>query len=285
MVSLKKNPNPSKKWGTTFNKLLSNSRQVTRILKKFGVPIYFRVQRGDNLWDLSRKHKTSISRLTRWNKLNSKSLLRVNKRLKTYVPTWRVFKEIARNSSFSNSRLIAQRIRVPKGGALSKIARRYRTSVRKLMQWNNLSRPNNLRAGQKLIVGYRKIQNKKLPNSANVIKVPRNVTISHLAFRYKTTVKKLMNWNGITDPKKLREGMRFYVKKPPKKLTDSKNLSSTNSNITQARHRVIRVKSGDTLWGIARLYRTTVKVLLVLNELKSSKYLRPNQKLIVPISS
>jgi LysM repeat protein len=51
------------------------------------------------------------------------------------------------------------------------------------------------------------------------------------------------------------------------------------------RHKIIRVRNGDTLWGIARIYRTTVKVLVALNELKSKKHLRLNQKLIVPYSS
>ena len=106
MVSLKNNSKPSKKWSIYYNRLISNSSFATRILEKYGVPIYFKVQKGDNLWDLSRKHKTSISRLSKWNKLNSKSILRVNERLKTYVPTWRVFKEIGRKSSFSNSKLI-----------------------------------------------------------------------------------------------------------------------------------------------------------------------------------
>ena len=164
------------------------------MLEKFGAPIYFRIQNGDNLWDLARKHKTSIRRLARWNNLNSKSVLRVNRRLKTYVPTWRVFKEVAGTFSNAGPRLIAQRIRVPKGGSLSVIAQRYRTTVKKLIRWNKLSSPNAIRAGQRLVIGYRKISNGNLPSAANVIRVPRNTTLSHLALRYKTTVKKLMSW-------------------------------------------------------------------------------------------
>ena len=289
MFSLSKNPIPSKKWGLSYNALLSNSKHVTRVLQKFGAPIYFKVQKGDNLWDLSRKHKTSISRLSKWNKLNSRSILRVNKRMKTYVPTWRVFKEIAKNNLFSRPKLIAQRIRVPKGGVLSKIAKRYRTSVKKLMYWNKIPKPNKLREGQNLIVGYRKITNTVLSKSVNVIRVPKNVTLSHLALKYKTTVKKLMSWNGLSNTKHLRAGMKFYVKQPPRGLIKSKKIYLANANLKKnnsgIRHRIIRVRSGDTLWGIAKLYRTTVKTLLTLNELKSSKNLRTNQKLIVPFRS
>jgi len=288
MSSLEKNPLPSEKWSISYNKLLSNSSKVTNILERFGAPIYFKVQKGDNLWDLSKKHKTSIKRLARWNKLNSKSVLRVNRKMKTFVPTWRVFKEISRNPGSFSTRLIAQRIRVPKGGALSKIAERYRTTIRKLMRWNKLKSPDSIREGQKLIVGYRKISNTKLLAAANVIRIPRNMTLSHLALRYKTSVKKLMNWNGLTNPKQLRVGMRFYVKEPPKKVIKLRNnlLARTgDSKKTKVKHKTILVRNGDTLWGIARFYGTTVKVLRTLNELDSSGYLIPNQKLIVPFRS
>jgi membrane-bound lytic murein transglycosylase D len=288
MSSLEQNPEPSKKWGLSYNALLGDSSRVTRLLENFGVPIYFRVRNGDNLWDLARKHKTSIRRLARWNKLNSKSVLRVNRRLKTFVPTWRVFKEVARTFSPSSPRLIAQRIRVPKGGSLSLIAKRYRTSVRKLIRWNKLSSPNSIRAGQRLVVGYRKVSNGKLPSAANVIRVPRNTTLSHLALRYKTSVKKLMSWNGLTNSKQLRTGMRFYVKRPAKgriKPKQSVVVKTSSINAPKVRHRIIRVRNGDTLWRIARFYRTTVKELVVLNELKSASHLRLNQKLIVPFRS
>jgi membrane-bound lytic murein transglycosylase D len=288
MSSLEQNPAPSKKWGLSYNALLGNSAYVTGVLEKFGAPIYFKVRNGDNLWDLAKKHKTSIRRLARWNKLNSKSILRVNRRMKTYVPTWRVFKEVAGTSAPSSPRLIAQRIRVPKGGSLSVIAKRYRTSVKKLIKWNKLSSPNALRAGQRLVIGYRKVSNSKLPSAANIIRVPRNTTLSHLALRYKTTVKKLMSWNGLTNSKQLRAGMRFYVKAPAKGRKKSQKIivAKTSSNkAPKVRHRIIRVRNGDTLWRIARFYQTTVKELVVLNELKSASRLRLNQKLIVPFRS
>ena len=288
MASMEQNPEPSKKWRISYNALLGNSAHVTGVLEKFGAPIYFKVRNGDNLWDLAKKHKTSIRRLARWNKLTSKSVLRVNRRMKTYVPTWRVFKEVAGTSPPSSPRLIAQRIRVPKGGSLSVIAKRHRTSVQKLIKWNKLSNPNSLKAGQRLVIGYRKVSNAKLPSAANIIRVPRNTTLSHLAVRYKTTVKKLMNWNGLTNSKQLRTGMRFYVKAPAKGRKKPQEIivaKTSSNNAPKVRHRIIRIRNGDTLWRIARFYQTTVKELVVLNELKSASRLRLNQKLIVPFRS
>ena len=204
------------------------------------------------------------------------------------MPTWRVFQEVPSNYKYSKPKLIAQRIRVPKGGTLSVIARKYRTNVRKLMRWNNLKSPNSVRAGQNLIVGYRNASNAKTSSNTNVIRVPRNTTLSHLALRYKTSVKKLMQWNGLTNSKQLRAGMRFYIKPPSKEVKNSgktvlaKNISR---KVKKVKHKVIRVRNGDTLWGIAKMYHTTVKKLVALNELKSDSNLRPNQKLIVPYRS
>ena len=288
LASMEQNPEPSKKWSLSYNALLGNSAHVTGVLEKYGAPIYFKIHNGDNLWDLAKKHKTSIRRLARWNKLNSKSVLRVNRRMKTYVPTWRVFKEVIGASAPSSPRMIAQRIRVPKGGSLSVIAKRYRTSVHKLIEWNKLSNPNSLRAGQRLVIGYRKVSNPKLSSAANIIRVPRNMTLSHLAIRYKTTVKKLMNWNGLTNSKQLRTGMRFYVKAPAKGRKKPQKIivaKTSSNNAPKVRHRIIRIRNGDTLWRIARFYQTTVKELVVLNELKSASRLRLNQKLIVPFRS
>ena len=92
-----------------------------------------------------------------------------------------------------------------------------------------------------------------------------------------------MQWNGLTSSRQLRAGMRFYIKPPSKAVKNSgktvlaKNISR---KVIKGKHRVIRVRNGDTLWGIAKMYRTTVKKLVVLNELKSGSHLRPTKNLL-----
>ena len=54
----------------------------------------------------------------------------------------------------------------------------------------------------------------KLPKDVNFIRVKKNVTLSHLAIKYKTTVKKLMRWNRLSNSKQLLAGIKFYVKEP-----------------------------------------------------------------------
>ena len=77
-----------------------------------------------------------------------------------------------------------------------------------------------------------------------------------------------MRWNGLKKATDLRAGMKLIVSKP--------------SNLRDSDHKVIRVRSGDTLSKITIRYRTAVKTLVALNDLKSKNLLRLNQRLLVP---
>ena len=326
--SLKRNPQPERTWDQNYNQLVQDSPHMMRLLEQFGAPVYFRVKRGDNLWDLAKKHRTSVARLKRWNNLKQNPVLRVNQRLKLYVPTWQVFREIAKLPEMkSSSKLLAKKIRVRRGATLSLLAKRHKTSVNKLMRWNRLKSAKSLRAGQSLIVGYRRVPaDSTVQRNYHWIKVPRHATLSHLAMRYKTSVRQLMRWNGLRSAKSLKAGQNLIVGfsdkvfKPVssirkirvpnnttlshlalryktsisqlmrwnglKKATDlragMKLIVSKPSNLRDSDHKVIRVRSGDTLSKIAMRYRTSVKTLVALNDLKSKNLLRLNQRLLVP---
>lgn len=45
------------------------------------LPVYARIKRGDSLWKLARRHRTSIKKLTRWNRMSRKKILRPGKKL------------------------------------------------------------------------------------------------------------------------------------------------------------------------------------------------------------
>ncbi|MGC6417899.1 MAG: penicillin-insensitive murein endopeptidase [Bradymonadia bacterium] len=45
------------------------------------VPVYRRIRRGDTLWRLAKRHKTSVKKLRRWNRLRKSTRLRVGKKL------------------------------------------------------------------------------------------------------------------------------------------------------------------------------------------------------------
>lgn len=148
-LSLKKNPTPQIEWKSKAI-VKDNSKRMTKLLSQYGSPVYFRVKKGDNLWKLAKKHSTTISRLRAWNNLKKNSVLRINQRLKVYIPTWKVFAQLSQPVKKK-----PHRITVRPGDTLSQIARKYRVSIKTLMRWNKLPHANSLRAYQKLVVAYR----------------------------------------------------------------------------------------------------------------------------------
>ncbi len=153
LVSLAKNPNPYIQWKERVV-LADKSPYITRLLKKHGAPVYFRVRKGDNLWKLAKRYNTTVTRLRWWNKIGSNNLIRINQRLKFYLPTGKVYSMLASDRALvaSNTRNSKRTITVRPGDTLSLLARKYRVSVKQLQTWNKLAAPEALKAYQKLIV-------------------------------------------------------------------------------------------------------------------------------------
>lgn len=150
-ASLAKSSKPQIPWKNKMV-LRDRSTKMTRLLTSHGSPVYFRVRSGDNLWNLAKKHNTTVARLQKWNNLKKNSVLRIKQKLKVYVPNWKVFDQLIDQPIQLANKGKLQKITVRPGDTLSKISKKYRVSVRKLMRWNKLSRATSLKAYQKLIV-------------------------------------------------------------------------------------------------------------------------------------
>ncbi|MBF0237536.1 MAG: LysM peptidoglycan-binding domain-containing protein [SAR324 cluster bacterium] len=276
LASLEQNPEPEQRLDKSYADYLDYSSSMTQILAEHGDPVYIYVHRGDNLSTLARKHNTSVQRLMEWNHLHKHSILRINQRLKVYIPTWKVFNLAASRKSQPVIEPPANgySITVQPGMTLSQLSRRYRVSVNTLMQWNGLTRPSQLRANQKLIVGKtvsRPVSTKNSIDSGKyrVIEVPSGMTLSEIAIRFNTSVEQLLQWNNLDHPRDLKAGQTLIV--APVSSTDKEQP-----------HHVIRIRKGDTLWKIAQTYGTSVEKLLVLNGISSPHSLQPDQTLLVP---
>ncbi|MBF0277646.1 MAG: transglycosylase SLT domain-containing protein [SAR324 cluster bacterium] len=175
VISLYKKPNPSKAWKT---KLIhaDKSAHMTELLSRYGSRTYIRVKKGDNLWNLAKKHHTTVARLRRWNDVNKKGLLKINQKLKLYIANWKVFDALIKEPtvrpkknkkkilvvsnkkgkqnlpSADNSRQRSQSIIVQPGDTLSALSRKYQVTVNQLMKWNALKRAIDLKAYQELSI-------------------------------------------------------------------------------------------------------------------------------------
>lgn len=95
---------------------------------------------------------------------------------------------------------------VRKGDTLSEIDARYNTTVKKLVDLNNIKNPNLIYSGQKI----------KINGSAEkviIYTVRKGGTLSGIAQKYNTTVAKLVKDNRIKNKNKIYPGQKLKIKK------------------------------------------------------------------------
>lgn len=141
---------------------------------------------------------------------------------------------------------------VKSGDTLYSIASKYGLNVSELKSLNNLSN-NNLSIGQKLIVSK---------NNETTYTVSKGDTLYSISNKFGVSVNDLKSLNNLTS----------------NNLSIGQSLKIPNTNVNKLTY---TVKSGDTLYQIARTYNTTVDKIKSLNNLTSNT-LSIGQTLILP---
>ncbi|WP_411867877.1 LysM peptidoglycan-binding domain-containing protein [Vulcanococcus limneticus] len=111
-----------------------------------------------------------------------------------------------------------------------------------------------------------------LPSLAGEVVVKPGETLSEIAERYGVSVQRLLQLNGLKDPKDLWAGSRIQVPGAPGGSTASGSRGAGNYT----------VKPGETLSEIAERYNVSVERLLQVNGLKDGKDLWAGSRITVP---
>lgn len=204
---------------------------------------YYVVKKGDSLWSIARANGLTVDELKSLNNLSSNVL---------HVGDTLLISSADSTGDDGNDNYYV----VKSGDTLWSIARKYNLSVNELKALNNLS-SNVLSVGQRLIVGK---------ESSNDYVVSAGDTLWAIARKFNVSVDDIKALNNLSS-NNLSIGM---VLKIP--LYSNKQNEETN---------VYVVKSGDSLWSIARMFNSTVDEIKSLNSLKSN-VLRIGQRLVVP---
>jgi len=93
--------------------------------------------------------------------------------------------------------------------------------------------------------------------------VQKGDTLYSIAKRFNTTVQNIVNNNGISNPNLIYPGQSLIIAK-------------STANI-QTKYMSYRIKRGDTLWGIANKYNTTVNELAYINGIRNVNRIYINQ--------
>ncbi|MDF1595907.1 MAG: M23 family metallopeptidase [Acidimicrobiia bacterium] len=156
---------------------------------------------------------------------------------------------------------------VQPGDTLSEIAAKNGTTIRALVEKNNLPNADRIYVGQKLNLPDASAAG---ASSATHI-VQSGESLSTIAAKYGLTVVQLAAANGITNTNVVYIGTKLSLSGPISDFTPGSGSSGAHV-----------VAKGDTLGKIAAAYGTTVSVLAELNGLANPNVIRIGQVLTVP---
>jgi membrane-bound lytic murein transglycosylase D len=185
-----------------------------------------------------------------------------------------------------------KRHKVKGGEAISQIARNYGTTVSAIRTANNL-KGNTIRAGHYLLIpaatkplsAYSKSADARLAAKQNRQRAGNKIehivksgesfwTISR---RYGVTHRQLAAWNGMAPGDTLSVGHRLVVWTTA--AMESPRMSPTAALGNTTRKLRYTVRSGDSLYVIARKFRVGIDQIVRWNGIDRNKILRPGQKL------
>jgi len=181
-----------------------------------------------------------------------------------------------------------RRYRIRQGDTLGAIAARLGTSVAELRRMNGLS-GNAIRAGHQLRVpgadappartastGF--ASGKRAGSSgARLHTVSRGDTLWHVSRRYQVSIDEIAAMNGLPRTSVLSPGQKLVVGKAAGKQVDT---TATPARVAAAGGHY-QVRSGDSLWSIARRFGVTVDDLCRWNDIDRRARLATGQTLIV----
>lgn len=196
---------------------------------------YYIVQKGDSLWGIASKNGLTVDELKKLNNLSS-NMLTIGQKL------------LIKDTSSSDE--LGVYYTVSKGDTLYGIANKYGLTVDELKKMNNLT-SNNLSINQKLLVSG--TSDESLGTEYDTYVVKSGDTLWSIASKHNMTVDSLKKLNNLSS-NLLSIGQKLLVDK-----TGDTTVKKTYT-----------VKSGDSLYQIAKTNGTTVTDLINLNNLATT---------------
>jgi peptidoglycan lytic transglycosylase D len=253
---------------------------------------HYEVRRHDSIYAVARRFKTSVEILRKLNTLPAGRLV-VGEDIEVPATTYTLPENVRLAAARVDGRArwgrYVQFQVVRRGDTLWSIARHYRMSARTLARMNGISVHRILRPGERL----RLYANVPVEHHGELrFQVVRTGdTLWSIARRHGMSVNTLAHLNGLSRGEVLRPGQRLklYTHAPGRRSSSSVSLAAGASQNAApggaaARNVVYTVRSGDTLWQIARLFQVKVAQILTWNAIKMHTPLLAGQKLRIRLT-
>jgi membrane-bound lytic murein transglycosylase D len=234
------------------------------------------VRSGDSLYEIARKHGSSVSAIRQANGLRG-SLIRPGQTL--IVPRF------ASNNRYASRQPLQTTddgsYVVQRNDTLWDIARGFSISVDSLCAANGLRPRNVIRPGQRLRIpdgATRAVvtnQPSEISTGSSTYTVLSGDTLYDIALRFGVTVTGLRRANGLTTSR-IYPGTVLNIPAPVES-------GSSPPKRTAGRPDIYEVRKGDTLYDIARRFGTSISALRRVNGLSSSR-IYPGDILRIPSS-
>ena len=182
------------------------------------------------------------------------------------------------NEETTRSLLIVEHT-VKRGENLSLISKRYKVKIQDITSMNRISAKKYLQPGQKLQIptqGYDEYV-KSLINTSNTTKIYHTVrtgdTLSEIASKYRTSIKKIKKWNGIRENDNV-----IYVGKKLIIFISANEYEKINTNVKKTIN--YKVRYGDSLSKISYKFGVRITDIRKWNNLKSD-LIKVGQDLVI----
>ena len=213
----------------------------------------YTVKSGDTLYGISNQFGVSVSDLANINNISPTSTLKIGQVLT--IPS----------STGTNPSTFFIYI-VKSGDSLYNIAKKYDTTVNELIKLNNL-KTNNLSIGQQLKIPetYNNEDSISLPNYINYT-VQKGDNLYSIANKYKTTPETIIKDNSLKNNNlSIGQNLKIRITKESQEIEECFGEDYIPPKTEETT--LYTVKSGDSLYSIARKYNTTVDNIKNMNNL------------------
>jgi membrane-bound lytic murein transglycosylase D len=258
---------------TQKNQQIASLKNVNPQIARSSGTFRYKVRRGDTLGKIAGKYGTSVSKIKRANDLKS-STIRVGQRLK--IPG-RYTKTTYASSKNMTSTV---KYKVKSGDTLGAIAARHRVSALSIRRANGI-KGSLIRSGQTLTIpgaSGRYYGDDATPTNSTKVakyKVKSGDTLGGIAAKHRVSITTIKRTNGIKGSS-IRAGQILSIPY----IANGTSSSSTKTAGTKSSSKY-KVRSGDTLGGVAEKHGVRISSLKSANNISGSS-IKIGQTLTIP---